>query len=349
MKLCDILENVTDLFNVRAEEKGVELVLDIAPNIPEHLLGDPLRLGQVMNNLVGNAVKFTEHGEIVIKVELQAQEQEQCTLRFSVKDSGIGMSIEQSSRLFHAFTQADSSITRRFGGTGLGLSISQKLVEKMGGDISVTSEPGMGSTFSFTIGLPVSQHAFIDRAPADLKGMRVLVVDDLDISRLALSELLKAWGFKVSLAATGAEALTLIEQYAHQPELAFELVLLDWKMPEMSGVEVARRINESRRGLDRLPVIIMVTAHSQEKLLQEALDIHLDAILSKPVTSSGLFDAIMNFQRGYRSTLPHCAQALAEALPIHGAHILLVEDNETNQLVAKDMLERYGAAGCDRQ
>jgi PAS domain S-box-containing protein len=346
MNLGDILENVTDLFNVRAEENGVELVLDIAPSIPEHLRGDPLRLGQVMNNLVGNAVKFTEHGEIVIKVEQLALEQDVSTLCFSVQDTGIGMSEEQTSRLFHAFTQADSSITRRFGGTGLGLTISQKLVERMGGDISVISDPGKGCTFSFTIRLPVSNHALIERSPAELKGMRVLVVDDLDISRQALSELLNAWGFQVSEAATGQEALALIERHANQPERAFELVLLDWKMPEMDGVEVARRIGESRqrKELPSLPVIIMVTAYSKEKLLLEAQDIHLDAILSKPVTSSGLFDTIMNFQRGHtrHRALPTSANTNKETIPIHGARILLVEDNETNQLVATDMLERIG-------
>ncbi|MFA6015086.1 MAG: PAS domain S-box protein [Gallionellaceae bacterium] len=346
LRLDDLLENVADLFNVRAEEKGVELVLDISPDVPERVLGDPLRLGQVMNNLVGNAVKFTDQGEIVIKVEQVALENGISTLRFTVRDTGIGMNEEQTVRLFKAFTQADSSITRRFGGTGLGLTISKKLVEKMGGDITVSSEPGKGSIFSFTICLPVSSQAHIERSPADLRGMRVLVVDDLEISRLTLRELLSAWQFRVAEAASGQEALTLIEQHANNPEQAFELVLLDWKMPGMSGVEVARRLRESAQNneISKLPVIIMVTAHSKELLLQEAQGIHLDAVLNKPVTSSGLFDTIMDFQGGHKHShaMQSSAEIMEDAAAIRGARILLVEDNETNQLVAVDILERMG-------
>ena len=345
LSIEDLLENVADLFSARADEKGIELVLDIAPDIPEHVIGDPLRLGQVMNNLVGNAVKFTDHGEIVIRIEQLALQNGLSTLRFSVRDTGIGMSPEQVSRLFQAFTQADSSITRRFGGTGLGLTISKKLVERMGGEISVTSELGSGSTFSFTITIPVSTLAHIARSPAELRGMRVLVVDDLDISRQALREMLKAWQFDVTEAASGQEALALIEQRAATPELAFELVLLDWKMPGMDGVEVIRRIRLWAQHSEKqgLPVVIMVTAYSKDQLLLEAQDIHLDAILNKPVTSSGLFDTIMEFQSGHahpNQELQVTADLGAAAATIRGARILLVEDNDINQLVAKDLLER---------
>jgi PAS domain S-box-containing protein len=346
LRLDDLLENVADLFNVRAEEKGVELVLDIGPGVPERVLGDPLRLGQVMNNLVGNAVKFTEQGEIVIRVEQLARTAGISTLHFTVRDTGIGMTEEQTARLFKAFTQADSSITRRFGGTGLGLTISKKLVEKMGGDIAVSSESGKGSTFSFTISLPVSSQAHIERSPAELRGMRVLVVDDLEISRLTLRELLSSWQFEVTEAASGQEALELIAQRADNPEQAFELVLLDWKMPGMSGVEVARHIRESvqHKEIAKLPVVIMVTAHSKEMLLQEAHGIHLDAVLNKPVTSSGLFDTIMDFQGGHkhRRDVSSSADIMGSAAVIGGARILLAEDNETNQLVAIDILERMG-------
>jgi two-component system sensor histidine kinase/response regulator len=346
LRLDDLLENVADLFNVRAEEKGVELVLDIAPDVPERMIGDPLRLGQVMSNLVGNAVKFTEHGEIVIRVEQLARADGISTLRFAVRDTGIGMTEEQATRLFKAFTQADSSITRRFGGTGLGLIISKKLVEKMGGDITVLSESGKGSTFSFTIRLPVSSQAHIERSPSELRGMRVLVVDDLEISRLTLREMLGAWQFQVTEAASGQEALALIEQRANKPEQAFELVLLDWKMPGMSGVDVARCLRESaqRKELSKLPVIIMVTAHSKEILLQEAQDVHLNAVLNKPVTSSGLFDTIMDFQGGRKhlADVQSGSDIRGDASAIRGARILLVEDNETNQLVAIDILERMG-------
>ncbi len=346
LRLDDLLENVADLFNVRAEEKGIELVLDIAPDVPERVIGDSLRLGQVMNNLVGNAVKFTEQGEIVIRVRQLGQADGISTLHFAVRDTGIGMTEEQVARLFKAFTQADSSITRRFGGTGLGLTISKKLVEKMGGDIAVSSEPGKGSTFSFTISLPVSSHAHIERSPAELRGMRVLVVDDLEISRLSLRELLSSWQFQVTEAASGQEALELIAQRVDNPEQAFELVLLDWKMPGMDGVEVTRHIRESgqHKDISKLPVIIMVTAYSKEILLQEAHGLHLDAVLNKPVTSSGLFDIIMDFQGGYkrRHDVSSSADIIGNASAICGARILLAEDNETNQLVAIDILERMG-------
>lgn len=343
--LSDLLENVADLFNVRAEEKGIELVLDIAPDVPAYLVGDSLRLGQVMNNLVGNAVKFTDGGEIVIRVERRSQEDDICTLHFSVRDTGIGMSTDQMERLFSAFMQADSSITRRFGGTGLGLIISQKLVEKMGGKIVVSSEQGKGSTFSFTISLPLSTRKHIDRSPTELRGMRVLVVDDLEISRLTLCEMLKAWHFDVTEAASGEEAMQLILARVHQPERAFELVLLDWKMPGMDGIEVARRIKELGERSVRLPVIIMVTAYGREQVMQLGGDVGLDAILNKPVTSSGLFDTIVRFQGGIgRQSEGEHRDLGMEAAAIRGTRILLVEDNEINQLVARDMLERMGLA-----
>ncbi len=343
--LEEMLENVANLFIVRAEEKGLELLFQIALEVPETLIGDPLRLGQVMNNLVGNAVKFTESGQIHIQVERVAAAPGQTTLRFAVRDSGIGMTPEQANRLFQAFTQADGSITRKYGGTGLGLTISKRLVEKMGGDITVSSEPGKGSTFTFTLTFEVPQHARLTRSPTDLRGMHVLVVDDLDISRRILSELLTQWGFKVSEAANGKEALTLLENSDSASDQV-ELVLLDWKMPEMDGIEVARRVRQLavKHDIPRLPVIIMVTAYSKDKLLEEAQDVQLDAVLTKPVTASGLFDTIIRFQGGQvlekaEEVLPDLRDRLAA---IRGAQVLLVEDNEINQQVAQEFLERSG-------
>jgi PAS domain S-box-containing protein len=343
--LEDVLENVANLFIVRAEEKGLELLFQIGHEVPPTLIGDPLRLGQVMNNLVGNAVKFTETGEIHILVEPVAAAPGQATLRFAVRDSGIGMDREQVARLFQAFTQADGSITRKYGGTGLGLTISKRLVEKMGGDIAVSSEPGKGSTFTFTLSFPVPQHAVISRSPTDLRGMHVLVVDDLDISRSILSELLNHWGFRVSEAASGKAALELLEQADGGPGQV-ELVLLDWKMPEMDGVEVARRVHTlaDNHDIPHLPVIIMVTAYSKEQLLAEAGTLRLDAVLTKPVTASGLFDTIIRFQGGQVLEKAEVVQPdLREKLAaIQGARILLVEDNAINQQVAREFLERSG-------
>ncbi|MBS4097134.1 MAG: response regulator [Sulfuricella sp.] len=344
--LEEMLENVANLFIVRAEEKGLELLFQVGGTIPPTLIGDPLRLGQVMNNLVGNAVKFTEHGEIHILIEQIAVEQGRTTLRFAIRDSGIGMTPEQTALLFQAFTQADGSITRKYGGTGLGLTISKRLVEKMGGDIAVSSAPGQGSTFSFTVTFPVPQHAKIIRSPTDLRGMHVLVVDDLAISRRILSELLAQWGFQVSEAASGREALALLKEIGNTHS-QIELVLLDWKMPEMDGLEVARRVHQLAvsHGIPHLPVIIMVTAYSQEQLFEEAHDVKLDAVLNKPVTASGLFDTIIRFQGGQiLEEKPEAVQPDLRASldAIRGAHILLVEDNEINQQVGREFLERSG-------
>lgn len=344
-RLEEVLANVAGLFNVRAEEKGLELVFEITPRVPEVLVGDPLRLGQVLNNLVGNAVKFTDRGEIHIKVEESAAEPGYSTLDFAIRDTGIGMSEEQLSRLFQAFSQADGSITRRFGGTGLGLTISKRLVEKMGGDISVESTPGKGSVFRFTLRFPVAAQARFERPATGLRGMRVLVVDDLTVARQVLHEVLAAWEFQVTEAASGEEALEKLEQSGCGPE-PFELVLLDWKMPGMDGLAVARRLHElvHQGKIPRLPVIIMVTAFSRDQLLQGAGGMRIDDVLTKPVTASGLFDTIMRLQggQGTASTEQTAPVPGEQAAGIRGARILLVEDNEVNQTVAQDLLERFG-------
>ncbi|MCE5182624.1 MAG: PAS domain S-box protein [Betaproteobacteria bacterium] len=344
--LEEVLENVVNLFNIRAEEKGLELVFDVARNVPQILLGDPLRLGQVMNNLVGNAVKFTDAGMVHVKVELVTEKYGSATLRFAVQDTGIGMTPEQAGHLFEAFTQADGSISRRFGGTGLGLAISKRLVDLMGGEIKVESEFGKGSIFSFTLRFPIPGEKRIGRSPAELRGMRVLVVDDLEISRQLLCELLEAWGFRVSAASSGPEALQLLEENL-STDFAFELVLLDWKMPGMDGVEVARKMQDNLRakGAPSMPLIIMATAFSKDQLLLEVRrqHVHLDDILTKPVTASGMFDTIIRLQGDDRRS--HDEPALPPenlAAALQGARILLVEDNEINQQVAQELLERSG-------
>ena len=343
--LEEVMENVANLLVLGAEQKGLELLFQIDHNVTPTLIGDSLRLGQVMNNLVGNAVKFAEKGEIHIQVEQLAFARGETTLRFSVRDSGIGMTPQQVARLFEAFSQADSSTTRKYGGTGLGLAISKRLVEKMGGDITVVSAPGRGSTFAFTLTFPVPRYAKINRSSIDLRGMHVLVVDDIEISRTILSELLNQWGFRVSEAANGPQALALLENMGAASE-PVELVLLDWKMPEMDGVEVARRVRllAENHGISSLPVMIMVTAYSKDQLLKEASDVQIDAILTKPVTASGLFDTIIRFQCGKTWETAEVIQPdLREELStIEGAHILLVEDNEINQQVAREFLERLG-------
>ena len=348
--LEQMLDNVADLFSAHAEEKGLELIFEIAPTIPAFLIGDALRIGQVMNNLVGNAVKFTRKGEIHTKValiELQgAHPLQQAHLRFTVRDTGMGISPEQMSNLFNAFSQADGTITRNYGGTGLGLTISKKLVEKMGGDLQVESVFGQGSCFCFDITLPISTQAHIDRAPDKLRGMRVMVVDDSETSRLILGQMLRSWEFNVTEVDSGPAALSLLKSAAVDPARAYELVLMDWKMPEMDGVTVTRCIREmvSKQELPKLPVVLMVTAYSKDTLLEEIQDLQVSAMLTKPVNSSRLFDAIMNA----KGNIPRSKNEPAEqtwyemAESIHGAHVLLVDDNEINQLVARDLLVHMG-------
>ena len=350
--LEELLDNVANLFTVHAEGKDVEMVFDIDGDIPPFLMGDELRIGQIMNNLVGNAVKFTHNGSIHVKVELLdtmiEADQTSVKLGISVSDTGIGISPEQSAHLFEAFSQADGSITRRFGGTGLGLVISQQLVEKMGGELHVTSDFGVGSRFSFEFTLPVSTQAHIHRAPAELQGMRVLVVDDSDISREIISQMLESWNFTVTQAASGSEALKLIKAVAQEPEKVFELILLDWKMPEMDGVTVAQHIREMsiHHELNKMPVVLMVTAYSEDKLRQELRDIQVGALLTKPVNASRLFDAVMKAQGGIivEKTAATTQTWFDRSRAIHGAHILLVEDNDINQLVARDLLAHMGVS-----
>jgi len=343
--LEEVLENVSNLFIVRAEEQGLELVFELDPRVPNELVGDPLRLGQVMNNLVGNAVKFTKDGEVHIKVRQVAEEAGYSTLCFSVRDTGIGMTPEETGNLFQAFSQADGSITRRFGGTGLGLAISQRLVEMMGGDIAVHSEAGVGSTFSFTIRLPVHEEFATARPSPLLRSMRVLIVDDLDISRQILRKLFTAWGFQVAEAATGFEALAQLKS-ANSAGMNFELMVSDWKMPGMDGLQLTRIIHqmEQDKKLSRMPVVIMATAFSKDQLLREAQGVQLDAVLAKPVMPSALFDTIVSLQGGkmhaHAKSIDHELNRLSATL--HGAHVLLVEDNEINQMVASEFLENAG-------
>jgi len=345
-KLDDLLRGISDLFGIRAEQKGLELLFEVAPDLPQRLVGDPLRIGQVLNNLVGNGIKFTEQGEVVVKLGLVGgidADNGMVRVRFSVRDSGIGMDETQIGHIFHPFTQADGSITRRFGGTGLGLAISRSLVEKMGGELTVESLPGKGSCFSFTISLPLAAEGEMLPAAAPVRGLRALVVDDLETSRLILAESLSSLGLAVVGAASGAEALELLA--ATPPEQGFQMILLDWKMPGMDGVELARRIQAwvKQQALPGLPVIIMVTAFSRDRMLEAARDVHLDAVLTKPVTPSALFDTIVQLQGGItRDEEAAGMQRVIQGLALAGERVLLVEDNEVNQTVAKDMLERMG-------
>ncbi|MEJ2729027.1 MAG: response regulator [Deltaproteobacteria bacterium] len=344
-RLEDTLDNISTLVGIKTQEKGLELLFKTDPSVPAALVGDPLRLGQILINLANNAVKFTDSGEIVVSTELIKNDGAQATLKFSVCDSGIGMTAEQADKLFQPFMQADSSTTRKYGGTGLGLTISKRLAEMMGGEIWVESEPGRGSTFSFTanFGLGKEKARKKFKPSKDLRGMKVLVVDDNATSRDIFQEMLESFSFEVSLAASGEEGITELENAnADRP---FELVIMDWKMPGIDGIEASMRI-KSHTGLSKIPAIIMVTAYGREEVMQQAEAVGLEGFLLKPISPSMLFDAVMQALGEMvpeASGVAHKHEKEAEALKhMRGAQVLLVEDNEINQQVAREILEGAG-------
>ena len=340
--LEEVLDNLANLVTVKAHEKeDLEVLFATAQDVPRFLVGDPLRLGQILINLANNAVKFTDHGEIVVSTELLKQVGEQVTLKFGVSDTGIGLTKEQAARLFESFTQADTSTTRKYGGTGLGLAISKSLVEMMDGEIWVESEPGQGSTFGFTATFGLGREDVKRRfAPApDLRSMKVLVVDDNPTSREILRDMLESFSFEVTLAATGQEGIAEIEKA--DKDKPFEMVIMDWKMPGMDGVEASKRIKE-HPGLRHVPPIVMVTAYGQAEVMRKAEEIGLEGFLLKPVSPSVLFDTIIQARGDKLSDTPRIMQHSEEAETlafIKGARILLVEDNEINQQVAREILE----------
>ena len=344
-QLEDTLDNISTLVGIKTQEKGLELLFKTDPAVPRALIGDPLRLGQILINLSNNSVKFTDTGEIVVSTELIKKDSAQVTLKFSVQDTGIGMTAEQAAKLFQPFMQADSSTTRKYGGTGLGLTISKRLAEMMGGEIWVESQPGQGSTFSFTanFGLGKEKAKKQFKPASELRGMKVLVVDDNPTSRDIFQEMLESFSFEVTVAASGPEGITELE--SAEEENPFELVVMDWKMPGMDGIEASQQI-KNHKNLSKIPAIIMVTAYGREEVMQQAEQVGLEGFLLKPVNPSMLFDAIME---AFGEAVPETSRVAqkheqeAEALKhIRGAHVLLVEDNEINQQVAKEILEGAG-------
>ncbi|NGZ29099.1 MAG: response regulator, partial [Magnetococcales bacterium] len=312
--------------------------------VPLNLIGDPLRLGQILINLTNNAVKFTKKGTILLSTVLEEMDEHHVVLHFMVKDSGIGMSEEQMARLFQAFSQADSSTTRRFGGTGLGLTICKRLVEMMDGRIWVESTPNLGSAFHFTACFgrkDTDRRRF--RLPADeLVGLRVLVADDNPIAREVLQKALESFSFKVTAVASGEEALYELEK-SYLENKPYALSFLDWKMGGMDGIKTAREIS-SRLQMFSLPKIVMVTAYAREDVINAAHGAGVSIFLTKPVSLTLLFEAVLNalgwdIQR-HRPAEP--SRQTMINLSLRGVRVLLVEDNEINQQVAKELLEAEG-------
>ena len=335
-----VFERLTQMVGAQAHAKKLEFILDAPPELSHALVGDALRLGQVLTNLCTNAVRFTDSGEIVIGARVVSRSDTRADLQFSVRDTGIGMNPEQVLGLFQPFSQVDPSASRRFHGTGLGLAICKHLVTLMGGGIWVTSELGKGSEFFFTatFGLGQSLAGVLAPAMAGLQGLRVLIVDDVLSARKILKVLVGSLGYEAMVMATAEEALDELRR------VPYDLVVLDWRMPEVDGFQAARLIRNA--GLQTPPRIIMMTAYGDEEVRQRVEEEGLDGFLLKPVTSSALFDAISTAfgRKGPRRMLhPPALGPSAEHLGrLQGARVLLVEDNGFNQQVAMELLAAMG-------
>ncbi|PUA96946.1 signal transduction histidine kinase [Acidovorax sp. 107] len=340
--LRGVLDNVANLVSDKCAHKGLELLFDVDPALPDDLRGDPLRLGQILVNYANNAVKFTDAGEIIVRVTETERDGGGVLLRFEVQDTGIGLTPEQQSRLFRSFEQADTSTTRKYGGTGLGLAISKKLAELMGGEVGVQSQPGAGSTFWFTarLGLGAPSHAPLLPTP-DLRGRHVLVVDDSEQARHILSEMLTRMSFAVTTASSGqdAEAQARAAEQAGRP---CEIAFVDWKMPGMDGFDTHRALAR----LQRPPHTVIVTAAGRDDVQHELERAGLSLMLSKPVSPSQLFDAAMQALGGQaRSSDGRGSQTPrrgAHLSAIAGARVLLVDDNDLNQQVGAELLTGAG-------
>ena len=344
-ELQGVLDEVANLIGLRVEEKGLELVFDQPEELPRALLGDALRLRQVLLNLCSNAVKFTREGAVTLRVTPQESGPRETVLRFEVIDTGIGMTAAEMDTLFRPFTQADRSTARRFGGTGLGLAISQRLMQLMGSRIRVQSEPGRGSRFVFDLrlGVPASARA---QGPATKLQGRLLVVDDAEAARLVLRAMGSRLGFEVDTVAEGEAALQAVAR-ADAEQRPYRIVLMDWRMPGMDGAECARRIAAAS---PHPPCVLMVTALGRDEMLR-----HLDprtlpiaAVLTKPVTPSSLVDACQS-ALGLRPAAappplppPALDRASHYRRRLSGLTVLLAEDNEVNVELAVDLLQRVG-------
>jgi len=339
--LHDSLSRIAGLITVRSAQKGLEILYRIAPGVPDALVGDPHRLEQILINLLGNAVKFTEHGQVILAVEGEPVDPQgrRLKLQFTVSDSGIGLSRGEIDRLFQPFTQSDSSTTRRFGGTGLGLSICSRLVQLMGGEISVLSEPGRGSSFRFTAVVEKSSSAsasFARFQGTDGAAPKVLVADDNALAALLLAEMLQAHALRVQVVSSGRQALEELERCAGcEPGEAYQLVFLDWRMPDLDGLETARQIRELVPA-DRLPAVIVTTAFENARVVDQGAAFGVRAFLAKPVLPRIL-------QSRLEDVFGHPDARSARRNPLCGARVLLVEDHPINQEIAREILTTSGA------
>ncbi|NDV27472.1 response regulator [Desulfovibrio sp. JC010] len=342
-ELADVMENLSDLFANNASDKGIELVVSVAPKVPPRLVGDPLRLGQVLINLTNNAIKFTDAGEVVVRANPGPVNKDRTLLTFSISDSGMGIDEEMLPKLFEPFTQADGSTTRKFGGTGLGLAITRQLVEAMGGKVWAESSSDKGTTFYFSIefGISATPSSRLVQTPPDLRGLKVLIVDDNDSAREIMRETLESLSFNVTAANSGEEALSILSANGGDP---YKLLILDWKMPGMDGIDLT--VNIRKNPFVRKIPIIMMTAFGREEIMIRAEKAGVNAFLIKPVKQSMLFDMIMNVFDRKRDDVPALPVVSCDteefSRKLAGASVLLVEDNAINRNVAREILECVG-------
>lgn len=339
--LEQVFENIANLNAAKAQDKGLEFNLHISKNVPFYLIGDPLRIGQIITNYCSNAIKFTDKGDVVVNVELgEKLANNKLKLNFSVKDTGIGLSKAQQAKMFQEFSQADSSTTRKYGGTGLGLAISKKLAEMMGGTTWLKSEEGKGSTFYFSGIFETQKKNKLEEfiSPKDIKTLKVLACDDNSTARMIITEAIETFGYEISTVDSGKECIKKLQ------ENTYDLLIIDWLMPEMDGIEVIKSIKANKSTND-LP-IIMLSAFGKEEVSIKARELGVNYFIPKPYTYSTLFDTIMDvFGKDIRSSKTRIEKGKKyekELQKIEGSTILLAEDNEINQQVATELLEDAG-------
>lgn len=338
-----VLQNVENVLGIKAYEKELELAIGIAPDVPLSLIGDPLRLGQILINLLNNAIKFTNIGDVVIRTNVEQLQNDKITLRFTISDTGIGIEKNKLNELFVSFTQADNSTTRKYGGTGLGLAISQKLAKSMKGNIEVESEIGRGSSFTFTAQFGLCEHQRNTELilPKKLLETNVFVCDDKRSSLLVIEEMLMALSCKVQTFISGPDLLNALENDAK-----CELVLIDWKMPDWNGLKTAEQIQQSTK-IEKIPYMVVLASHENESMIEVVHQFGINAVLFKPCNYTSLFNTIVKVF-GHSDLVSDSLQndeyqTSAALKQINGAYILLVEDNEVNQQVALEIIE---SAGC---
>lgn len=341
--LEEVFLGISDTISLRAGEKDLEFICHIGRGVPYHLEGDPLRLGQVLLNLANNALKFTEKGQVSVIAEAVDATETDCRIRFAVQDTGVGISEENLARLFNAFSQADGTVTRKYGGTGLGLTIARSLVEKMGGVIRVESRVGTGSTFSFTLCFPI--HAVRDwgrnTLPSELAGLRVMVVDDNGMARELIAEQLQEMGFAVRTADSGQSAIRLLRGLEDSDRT--DLILMDWSMPGMDGIETAQAIFMDPV-LTKPPLVFMISAHAREDVVRRSEQIGIRAFIVKPVNQSVLFDAIVEAFGGMENgeRIHESTRAASRVIRFRNRRVILAEDNFMNQQIAGELLVAAG-------